>query len=131
MDRGFFTAEFYADNYLTRVITAEPATVFTGFWPMVLGLLLVTAGFLFLFNLQRIARWATLAVGACATVVAAVSILMIQNRLGEGVPVEYGLWMLLGVGLATFALGAMLELVAILRPRGKKRGDTQGEEVRA
>jgi putative ABC transport system ATP-binding protein len=125
LDRGFFTVKFYKENNLTRIISGDPAVIFTGFWPMALGLLLVAAGLLFLFNLQRLGRWATLAIATCATIVATVDILMIQNRLGAGVPVEYGLWVLLGVGIATFALGALLVMISILRPAASAREERQ------
>ncbi|MEW6552901.1 MAG: ABC transporter ATP-binding protein [Actinomycetota bacterium] len=126
MERGFFAVEFYVDNYLTRIIASEPATILTGLWPLVLGLLLAAAGVLFLFNLQRIGRWSALAIGVCATAVAAVDILMIQNRLGEGVAVEYGLWVLLGAGIATVVLAAMLFVLARYGNRG-----TAGREATA
>ena len=116
MDQGFFVVRFYSDNNLTRIYTTKPAVILTGVWPIALGVLLFAAGILFLFNLQRIGRWSAMAIGLCGTAVAANDILMINNRLGPGIPVEYGLWFLLVVGIAAFAFGALLSYTKRYRP---------------
>ena len=116
MDQGFFVVRFYSDNNLTRIYTTKPAVILTGVWPIALGVLLFAAGILFLFNLQRIGRWSAMAIGLCGTAVAANDILMINNRLGPGIPVEYGLWFLLVVGIVAFAFGALLSYTKRYRP---------------
>jgi len=116
IDQGFFVVRFYSDNNLTRIYTTKPAVILTGVWPIALGVLLFAAGILFLFNLQRIGRWSAMAIGLCGTAVAANDILMINNRLGPGIPVEYGLWFLLVVGIVAFAFGALLSYTKRYRP---------------
>ena len=116
MDQGFFVVRFYSDNNLTRIYTTKPAVILTGVWPIALGVLLFAAGILFLFNLQRIGRWSAMAIGLCGTAVAANDILMINNRLGPGIPVEYGLWFLLVVGIAALAFGVLLIYTKRYRP---------------
>jgi len=116
MDQGFFVVRFYSDNNLTRIYTTKPAVILTGVWPIALGTLLVAAGVLFLFNLQRIGRWSAMAIGLSGGAIAANDILMIRNRLGAGVPVEYGLWVLLGTGIAALAFGVLLIYTKRYRP---------------
>jgi putative ABC transport system ATP-binding protein len=123
LERGTFTVRFFKSGGLTRILADEPAVLFTGFWPILLGSLLALAGILFLFNLQRIGRWSALVIGAGAATIAVVDILMIQNRLGPGVPVEYGLWVLFAAGIASLALGLLLVLIRMLRPAARSRED--------
>jgi len=122
-DQGFFVVRFYSDNNLTRIYTMKPAVILSGVWPMVLGSLLVVAGVLFLLNLQRTGRWSAIAIGLCGTVVATIDILMIRNRLGSGIPVEYGLWFLLGTGIATLAFGVLLGYTKRYRPATRDQED--------
>ena len=122
LNRGFFTATFYRGNDLTRVYFGSPATVLTGIWPFVLGLLLVAAGGLYLFRRRRIAGWAAIVIGSLAAVTATLDLMMIFARLGAdasrgyaGISPGYGLWVLLGAGLASVAVGIIV--VAKFGPR--------------
>ena len=123
LDRGIFSAEFYAEGNLTRIYTVKPAVILTGLWPMILGTLLIAAGILFLFNLQRIGRWAAMVIGLCAVVIATIDILMIRNRLGPDVAVQRGLWILLAAGVAACVLGVLL--IPLRRDRPSPR-DPEG-----
>lgn len=116
LERGFFTVKFYSEGYSANIFSGDAATLFTGVWPMALGLVLIAAGVLFLFNRQRIGRWAAVIIGAFAAVIAAVNMTMIKSRLGQGIAVEYGLWTLLFSGLAALALGLLLLFINRRQP---------------
>lgn len=113
--QGAFTVVIYRGNDLTRVYFGSPATVFTGIWPLVLGLLLITAGVLYLFRRQRLSGWSAIIIGSLGSTIAAVNLAMINSRLGpdasmgfRGLSPGYGAWALLGVSLAAFAVGVLV-----------------------
>lgn len=112
MNRGAFATTFYRGNDLTRVYFGAPATLLTGMWPIMLGVLLIVSGGLFLLNRQRLAGWSAVVIGSLGAVIAVVNILMVSTRLGPdssmgfaGISTGYGLWVLLGTALAAVAVG--------------------------
>lgn len=117
LDRGAFTVSIYRGSELTRIYFGKPATLFTGIWPIVLGLLLVAAGILFLFKRERLSRWSAITIGAIGVVVAAVSLIMVETRLSPDYSAAYGLWVLLGFAVAALALGLLLVIRNRLRER--------------
>jgi putative ABC transport system ATP-binding protein len=118
LNQGLFTTQFYSENS-TRLWTGKSTILFTGIWPIALGLLLMTAGILFLFNMERIGRWSALVIGLLCSVIAAIDIILIASRLGPDSSVGYGLWVLLGAGVVSLALAVLLFFVKRRRPSGQ------------
>ncbi len=115
LNRGAFTATFYRGNDLTRIYFGSPATVFTGVWPFVLGLLLIAAAALYLFRCRRLSGWAAIAIGSLGSGVATIDLMMIFARLGAdasrgyaGMSPGYGLWALLGISVAAVVVGVLI-----------------------
>jgi putative ABC transport system ATP-binding protein len=121
LDQGTFIARNYRGNIPAILYTGQPALLFTGLWPMLLGSLLVVAGILFLLGLERTGRWSAAIIGLLCTIIAASNIIMIDARLGPEISAEYGLWVLLVSGLASLALGTLLILKKRPRSEGGER----------
>jgi hypothetical protein len=119
LDQGWFVVPLYRGGHLTRHFIGKPAIVFTGAWPIVLGVVLVAAGIAFLMNMQRLARWSAIFIGALATTLAVVSLVTISSRLGPEIAGKSGYWVFLGAGATTLVFGALL--VATQRFRGRTR----------
>ncbi len=104
LDRGLLAAKFVAEDS-TRLYTGKAAVLLTGFWPMTLGLLLVAAGILFLFDLRRVAGWSAAVIGLVCAAIAAFDIFRVSNRLSPDVSAGYGLWVMLAAGVAALVIG--------------------------
>ncbi len=125
MSDGFFTVTLRKGNELTRVFFGSPASVFTGIWPFVLGLLLIAAGALYLFRRRRTSGWISILTGALGAVLAVTNLLMVYARLGAdasrgyaGMSPGYGLWVMLGVSIASLAAGVVILAARGPRPAG-------------
>jgi putative ABC transport system ATP-binding protein len=117
LSQGLFTIAVYRGNDLTRLYYGKPATIFTGLWPLLLGIVLMAGAVLFFLKRPRISGWMAVAVGAAGAIVAAINLIMIFSRLGTnaaigfiGMNPGYGLWVLAGVSLAAIAMGAWVLL---------------------
>ncbi|MHB8895536.1 MAG: ABC transporter ATP-binding protein [Candidatus Geothermincolia bacterium] len=109
---GLFTISVYRGNDLSRVYYGKPATIFTGIWPVLLGIALVAAAVLLFVKRPKTAGWISLAAGAIAAIVAFANLAMVFGRLGtdaaigfKGMSPGYGLWVLLGFGLVSVGVG--------------------------
>lgn len=116
LDGGLLTTRFIAENS-TRLYTGKTAVLFTGMWPMALGLLLIAAGILILFNHERIGTWIAAVIGLLGSAVALFDIARTSSRLSPEASVGYGLWVMLAAGAGALALGLGLLLDALRRAR--------------
>ncbi|MBK5092396.1 MAG: ATP-binding cassette domain-containing protein [Actinobacteria bacterium] len=121
IDQGWFVVSLHRGGNLTRTFVGKPALIFTGTWPIILGALLIAAGFAFLINRQRLARWSAIFIGVLATTLAVISILTIGSRLGSEITVRSGYWVFLGAGVASLVLGVFLVELQRLRKRAPER----------
>jgi putative ABC transport system ATP-binding protein len=115
-----FVLAIYRGNEITRAYAGTPARIFSGFWPIFLGVLAIAAGVTYFLKKQRIAGWSSIAVGALATMVALVNVIMSYAYLGRdpaanfpGMAPAAGAWVFLATGIATLAVG----LAIVLRRR--------------
>jgi hypothetical protein len=108
LDQSLFVVSIYSGGNLTRTFVGKPALIFTGLWPIILGALLIAAGFAFLMNRQRSARWAAIIIGGLAMTLPVISISTISSRLGPEIAAGSGYWVFLGAGAASLALGVFL-----------------------
>ena len=109
-----FTINLYRGNALVRIYAGRHALLFTGLWPILLGLLLMASGVVFLFR-QRLAGLAVAGIGSVGAAIAFANLVMIytqfNSQLQQGptnTNAGLGLWVFLGVSVAGLALGAGL-----------------------
>lgn len=127
LSQGLFTMAIYRGNEVTKLYYGKPATILTGFWPMVLGSLLIVGAALFVLKRSRISGWISATVGGLAVIVGVINLIMIASRLGTntaigftGMNPGYGLWVLVGTGICALALGIWI-LVGYKQPAGPEQ----------
>ena len=117
-NKTMFTFAVFRGNSAAKAYYGKPTVLLGGFWPLLLGLLLVAAGVLLVYRKQRFTGWSAIVIGAISAILVTVNFILIKSQLGAdtarklaAAKPEIGLWLLLGVSLAAIAVGVFIVTV--------------------